>query len=99
MHYIYHNENSVLLQIELAGVNHQNIEVTLEKDELHIKAKKQTPDARLLIGEIESNSIHKTFQLDRELDTENIQATIKEGILSLTFAKRNKRKNIVVQAA
>ena len=99
MHYVYHNENSVLLQIELAGVNSKDIEVTLEKDELHIKAKKKTPDARLLIGEIESNSIHKTFQLDRELDTENIQATIKDGILSLTFVKRNKRKNIVVQAA
>ncbi len=99
MYYVYHNENSFLLQIELAGVNPKNIEVTLEKDELHIKAEKESPDARLLIGEIESNSIHKTFQLDRELDTENIQATIKDGILSLTFAKRNKRKNIVVQAA
>ena len=99
MHYVYHNENSVLLQIELAGVNPKDIEVTLEKDALHIRAEKKTPDARLLIGEIESNSIHKTFHLDRELDTENIQATIKEGILSLTFAKRNKRKNIVVQAA
>ena len=99
MHYVYHNEKSVLLQVELAGVNPKNVEVTLEKDELHIRAKKNIPDAKLLIGEIESNSIHKTFQLDRELDTENIQATIKEGILSLTFAKRNKKKNIVVQAA
>ena len=99
MHYIYHNKNNVLLQVELAGFNPQSIEVTLEKDELHIRAEKNTPDARLLIGEIESNSIHKTFQLDRELDTENIQATMKEGILSLTFVKRNKKKNIVVQAA
>ena len=99
MHYVHHNENSVLLQIELAGVYPENIEVTLEKYELHIKATKQTPDARLLIGEIESSTIHKTFKLDRELDTENIQATIKEGILSLTFDKRKKRKNIIVQAA
>ena len=43
MHYVYHNENSVLLQIELAGVNPQNIEVTLEKDELHIKAINKHP--------------------------------------------------------
>ena len=99
MHYVYQNENNILLQVELAGVHPQNVEVILEKDELHIRAQKNTPDARLLIGEIEANSIHKTFQLDRELDTENIQATMKEGILSLTFVKRNKRKNIVVKAA
>ena len=99
MHYVYHNDTSVLLQIELAGVNPKDVEITLEKDELHIKAHRKQPDAKLLIGEIESHSIHKTFQLHRELDVDQIQAKMKDGILSLTFAKRSSKKSIEIQAA
>ena len=99
MHYVYHNDTSVLLQIELAGVNPKDIELTLEKDELHIKATRKQPDAKLLIGEIESHTIHKTFQLHRELDVDQIEAKIKDGILSLTFVKRSTKKHIEIQAA
>ncbi len=99
MHYVYQNETSVLLQIELAGISPQDVELTLEKDELHIKATRKQPDARLLIGEIESHIIHKTFQLNRELDVDQIKAHMKDGILSLTFAKRSAKRHIEIQAA
>jgi HSP20 family protein len=98
-YYVYQNDTHVLLQIELAGANPENVEVTLEKDGLHIKTNRTSPNAKLLIGERSSNSIHKTFQLDRYIDTDNVQAAIKEGILSLTFAKKKQRKSIQIHAA
>ena len=99
MHHVYHNDTSLLLQVELAGFHPQDVEITLDKDELHIKATRKQPDAKLLIGEIESHSNHKTFQLHRELNVDQIQATMKDGILSLTIAKRSAKKSIEIQVA
>ena len=99
MHYIYENEENILVQIELAGVNPTDIDVTLEKNEIHIQAKRSTPKGKLLIAETEGKMLHKIFQLSPQIDTENMEAIIKEGILSLKFAKKNKRTSIQVQAA
>ena len=94
MHYVYQNKENILLQVELPGVTLEGLEVTVENDVLHVKAIRKKPEAKLLLREITSSDIHKSFQINHKLNLENIQAKLKNGILSLIFEKNSYKKDI-----
>ena len=84
------------MQLPLAGVDPQAIEVFVEQNELVIKAKRTPPEGTLLIGELPAQTIEKRFSLDSSADPSNIEATYQDGLLSLTVAKRSKRIDVKI---
>ena len=93
---LYTNENNHLVQLPLAGVDPQAIEVFVEQNELVIKAKRTVPEGNLLIGELPAQTIEKRFSLDASADPSNIEAAYQDGLLSLTIAKRSKRIDVKI---
>lgn len=93
---LYTNEQNHLIQLPLAGVDPQAIEVFVENNELVIQAKRPLPEGNLLVGELPSHNIEKRFSLDASTDPSNIQASYQNGLLSLTVAKRSKRIDVQI---
>ena len=93
---LYTNENNHLIQLPLAGIDPQAIEVFVEQNELVIKAKRTAPQGTLLIGELPAQTIEKRFTLDASADPSNIEAAYQDGLLSLTIAKRSKRIDVKI---
>jgi len=93
---IYSSEENHLLHIPLAGVQPENIEVFVERNELVIQAKRSIPEGKLLVGEFSSPTIERRFQLDAGIDTNQINASYSQGLLSLTLAKKAKRIEVKV---
>ena len=93
---LYTNEENHLIQLPLAGVDPKAIEVFVENNELVIQAKRTLPEGNLLIGELPAQNIEKRFSLDASTDTNNIQASYQNGLLSVTVAKRSKRIDVQI---
>ena len=81
----------------LAGIQPENIEVFIERNELVIRAKRIIPEGNLLVGEFPSPSIERRLQLDTDtVEAHNIEARYQQGLLTLTLAKRAKRIEIKI---
>ena len=95
--HIYHSDENYLVQLPLAGIQPENIEVFIEHNELVVHAKRTQPEGNLLIGEFPSSKIERRLKIDTDtVDTHNIDARYQKGLLSLTIAKRAKRIEIKV---
>jgi HSP20 family molecular chaperone IbpA len=93
---LYTNEENHLVHLSLPGVDPQSIDVFIERSQLVIQAKRQTPEGDLLVGEIPANKIERRFSLNSRLDTNSIKASYNKGRLSIAIAKRAKRIDVEV---
>jgi len=87
---ISETSKSVTLQAELPGVDKGNIEIDIDGDELTIKGERKPHDSglKLLHGESNRSDYFRTFSLGEELDTSNVEASFKDGVLTLTLHKK-----------
>jgi len=87
---IIERDEDVLLIADMPGVDENSVEITLEKDILSIygKVNSETPEGyKPVISEYEVGDYKRVFALSDEIDRENIQATVKNGVLKLTLPK------------
>ena len=86
-------EGATLLEVELPGFSAEEVELTVEQDRLIVRASKdETPEGEILIGERAHGGREAAFSLSDELDTEHVDAQMKEGILTLRFDRKPERK-------
>ncbi len=87
-------EDSEKFQIELAapGLVKEDFNIKLEKDVLHISTSKKTEEvqegAKYTRKEFSFHSFKRSFNLPEIADQEQISAEYKEGILTLSIAKK-----------
>ena len=75
---------ALTLRVELPGVSADDLEVTLENDNLlRIQGKR-----RLLSGQ--TMEFDQSFQLDKEVDPSSLQVTLQNGMLEVHAAKKTK---------
>ena len=89
---IRENQNELTLDVELPGLNPQDVEITAENGVLTIRGDKQTErkegdDSRYHIVERAYGSFLRSFQLPQGLDESRIEATYNNGILSIHIPK------------
>ena len=89
---IRENQNELSLDVELPGLNPQDVEITAENGVLTIRGEKQTErkegdDSRYHIVERSYGSFLRSFQLPQGLDESRIEATYNNGILSIQIPK------------
>lgn len=76
----YEVENGFVLEVELPGVKKEDLDMQIEKNILTVKASRSRKD----------NTVHyeRNFRLADDIDTDNIQITLENGILSFGLVKK-----------
>jgi len=101
---IIEEENETVLTADLPGVDDKSLDITLEKNILTIKGQvdlQMPAGCRLVYGEYEVGDYERSFTLSDEVDKDQIQATIKNGVLKLVLPKAvaAKARKIAITAA
>jgi HSP20 family molecular chaperone IbpA len=101
---IFETKDAVVVVADMPGVDENSIDITLEKGVLSINGfveQEQPDNYSLAYAEYEVGDYFRRFTLSNEVDQENIQATVKNGVLRLHLPKVGpaQAKKISVRAA
>ena len=101
---IYEDEDAVFLILDMPGVGEDMVDLTLEKSSLTIKGSIEDihQDAyKLTYREYRVGDYQRTFTLSDDIDSDAIEATMKNGVLRVTLPKieETKPRKIAVQSA
>ena len=93
---ISETEDTIKLYAELPGVTKDDIKITVKDGLLSISGeRKPTADQekeRFYRVERKFGDFCRQFQLSSQIDTNNVSAAFKDGVLSLTLSKREEAK-------
>jgi HSP20 family protein len=93
---IYETEDHVVLQLDVPGVNPETIDIQCEKGMLNIKGERlfggNAPERKYYRVENVYGPFERYFELPRTLDSSNVEATYRDGVLTLTFPKTEEAK-------
>ena len=100
---VFQGENEVIIQSIVAGVKPDDLDISINKDSVTIRGKRESnrliekEDA--VCQELYWGGFSRTISLSDEVDSENAEASIKNGILTirLPFIRKAPIKKIRVQ--
>lgn len=87
---IYELEDQIVIVTDVPGVDESSLDIVLEKSVLTINAyinPEEKEGYALSFAEYELGDYQRSFKLSNEIDQENIQATIRDGVLRLSLPK------------
>lgn len=101
---IFETNESIVVVADMPGVDENSVDVTVEKGVLSINGyvePVQPDNYSLAYAEYEEGDYYRRFTLSNEVDQDNIQATVKNGVLRLELPKLGpaQAKKISVKAA
>jgi len=101
---IVEDENGITLKADLPGVSKENLSIRVDGDTLTIEGGVSLGESQRLeavYAEVGVARYRRSFVLGRDLDTEGIDAAIRQGVLTLRVPKREQAKprGIAVKAA
>jgi HSP20 family protein len=101
---IYETSDSIVIMADMPGTDADSLDVTMEKDILAIRGTAALPAGtgrRIVHAEHGAGEYRRNFRISDEVDREKIDATIRNGVLSLTLHKVEpfKARKISVKAA
>lgn len=100
---LWEDTDNFYVEVEVPGVNSDDVDVTYEKGVLQVTAERQAPGAERKYWHHDRyyGTLQFQLRLPDTIDGENIQAELKHGVLHLTLAKRPEAqpKKITVKAA
>ena len=92
---VFEDENGITLKADLPGVSKENLSVHVEADQLTIEGQVSLGASERLepvYAEVRVAQYRRTFALSRDLDTEKIDASMKNGVLTLRIPKGERAK-------
>ena len=101
-HDVIENDNEFIVEIELAGVKKENINIDTENGVLTIEAERKK-DEKLKYNRKESyvGKYKRSFILPDNVDAESIEAEMEDGVLTVSIPKAvdeaKKKKQIVIK--
>ena len=101
---IYENEKGISLYADIPGVSKHRLEIKLEGDSLSIEGTAEINQAEKMLmyrTDVDSIIYCRKFTLRGELDKDNIDASLNDGVLKIHIPKRAKYqpRKIEVMAA
>jgi HSP20 family protein len=86
-------DDRVEIEAEIAGYSKDDVSVEVENEVLSIVGKasqlnEQTDKSVYLLRELKRSSFSRSFRLDDQLDADNIEATFKDGLLTLVIPRK-----------
>jgi HSP20 family protein len=89
-------DSALTVQAEVPGFTAKDLEIRLEPRQLTISGRRETSEeqkkGKTVYQEHRSNEILRVVDLPSEVDTENVTATLKNGMLELQLPKSPKAK-------
>lgn len=100
---VFESADAVELVAEVPGADESTTELTLENDELTLRARVPTPQengSRLIYADYTPGDYERTFRLSSEIDRQKIEARVKDGVLRVRLPKADhaRTKKITVMA-
>ncbi len=92
---IIEDENGITVKADLPGVSKENLSIRVDGDQLTVEGAVHLGESQNLEGvyvEIRAAQYRRTFVLSRDLETDKIDAAMKNGVLTLTMPKREQAK-------
>lgn len=99
---IYETDDQIVVVVDVPGASENSIDITLEKNVLTINAYVEPEDREgyaLSLAEYEVGDYQRSFRLSDEVDRENIEASIKDGVLRLELAKAKEAQSRKISVA
>lgn len=97
---VYETDDCVVVKVEIAGMKEQDFEISLNSKRLIISGIRRDPAAKLAYQQMEVQYGH--FETDvhvlRAIEEEGIEATYRNGFLSVILPKAKPRQVPVVSA-
>lgn len=90
------NEKAFNIELSVPGFDKNDIKIEIEKDVLKISAQSEVKNEekdeneKVLRQEFKTSSFVRKFTIPENIDTENISATQKDGVLQITLPKQDK---------
>ena len=92
---LYETDDSVVLEMAVPGFNPEDIDINLEGRKLSVHAKHETkeetndeqPNRRYWLKTRTQTEISRTFTLPSSVVSDEVEATVKNGVLNLVFPK------------
>jgi HSP20 family molecular chaperone IbpA len=87
---IFEDSESLVLTADMPGVSKDHLNVRVEGDTLLLEGDVlfDLPEkAEAVYADVRSTAYRRSFVLSRELDTDKIQANLKDGVLSVRIPK------------
>jgi len=85
----YRRGDSFLIQFDLPGADAESIELTVEDTVLTVKAERPAPPVEEGVDQLVAERLHGTYSrqvlLGDSLDSEHIEASYQDGVLTLTI--------------
>ncbi|RZL31942.1 MAG: Hsp20/alpha crystallin family protein [Rubrivivax sp.] len=88
---VFADASGITLLADMPGVPREQLELRVEGDELLIEGavKQPTPEGlEAVYAEVRVPRYRRSFTLSRELDTQRIDANLKDGVLTLRIPKQ-----------
>ena len=91
---LHHDTNGYTLEVELPGVSKEGVEITVDDGQLTIIGHRNAVPAQagVIHNERQAADFRRVFDLDPNIDTNNISAGIEQGLLTLTLHKAETAK-------
>jgi HSP20 family molecular chaperone IbpA len=90
---IFEDSTGITLQADMPGVSKDRLDIQIDSDTLSIEGKADIPmlpSMEAIYADVRSTHYQRSFSLSRELDGEKVEASLKEGVLTLRIPKREK---------
>ena len=93
---VYTKDDAFIIELEAPGLGEEDFTINATANEVSIHAEKedeQLPeDSKLLRRERPRGSFTRNFRFRDSLSIEDVSATVRNGLLTLTIPKRSARK-------
>ncbi len=93
---VYQDKNSVIIEAELAGIDPENVDISIENDVLSIKGrsekKSEVEDKNYYRKEIRSGSFYRNIPLPAHVIGDKASAEAKDGVLKIVVPKSPETK-------
>jgi len=93
---VFEGAEGITLEADMPGVSKDRLQLRVDKESLLIVGDVHVamPEGmEALYADVGATRFSRSFALSRELDTEKIDASIKDGVLSLRIPKRSEVKS------
>jgi HSP20 family protein len=88
---IYEDAEGITVEADMPGVSRDRLQLRVDKNQLLVEGDVQftMPEGmEALYADVRATRFSRSFTLSRELDTDNIDASLKDGVLRLRIPKR-----------
>lgn len=99
---ISEDTDGISLWVDMPGVSRDRLDIQVDRDTLVIEGHAQidTPEGiKPIYADVRSTRYRRSFALSSELDTDQIEATMTDGVLNLRIHKRAESKPRKIEVA